>query len=114
MTDREIEQIRLPNGEKIPTLDEVLSVANMRDIHLIIEPKIHGGERHIYEELVRLLLLHDMVGRVEIHSLNMSSLEAIRKLNPHIPVGYIVFGGYGNIAPVGVDFISLQETIATR
>lgn len=87
----------------------------MRDIRLLIEPKMHGKEKNLLEELNRLLIKHDMVGQVEIHSLNFLTLEKIRKINPHLRIGYVVFGGFGGFNNfLGVDFISLQETLATR
>lgn len=87
----------------------------MRDIRLLIEPKMHGKEKNLLEELNRLLIMHDMVGQVEIQSLNFATLEKIRKINPHIRIGYVVFGGLGSFNNfLGVDFISLQETLATR
>lgn len=115
LTNKEISEIFLPNNVKIPTLEEVLKLAKMRDIKLLIEPKIHGHEKNLFEELNKLLIAEDMVGSVMVHSLSMISLETIHKINPHIKTGYIVFGGIGGFDRItNVDFISLQETLATR
>lgn len=114
MSDEEIRSIRLADGSHIPTLEEVLIVAKEHHIHLMIEPKTHGKERHLYTELVRLLTEYEMISTVSVHSFSLDALQTIKKLNPHISVGHIVFGGFGRFSNSPVDFFSLQETVATR
>lgn len=114
LTDAEIEKIKLPNGEKIPTLQSVLKIAKMYDIPLLIEPKIHGKETNLPGTLVNLLNSEEMVAKTQIHSLNIELLHQIKKLQPHLQVGLILFAGSGHIATMDVDFFSLQEGLATR
>lgn len=86
ITDDALQKISLKNGEKVPTLDSVLDVAKKEQISLIIEPKVHGNEKNLYENLVSLIEKHEMIGSVYIHSFHLESLEKIKKLNPHLRV----------------------------
>ncbi len=114
MSDEEIEQIILPNGEKIPTLQEVLQVANMRDISLLIEPKIHGKEKNLINTLIAELDQNNMIGKTYIHSFDLNLLQSIKKSQPHLKVGLIIFGGFGRFGATEVDFFSLQERLISR
>lgn len=103
----------MPNGEHIPTLKEVLEIAKKDHIRLLIEPKIHGHEQRLPETLITLLRKEDMVGQVQIHSFNLDLLKNIKKQEPHLQVGLIVFGGFGRFGLMDVDFFSLQERVVT-
>ena len=114
LSDIDLEKIILKNGEKIPTLDAVLLLAKQENILLMIEPKIHGKEKNLYKNLVRLIEQHEMVNSVYIHSFSLDSLHQIKKLQPHIKVGQLIFGGFGRFGAIHVDFFSIQETVLTK
>ncbi len=78
----------------------------------MIEPKLHGKEQHLYDSLIELYKRYDMYDLVSIQSLSLPSLMEIRKRDPRIQIGYIIFGGMGNFSAINVDFYSIQETIA--
>lgn len=86
LSDADIENIRLPNNEKIPTLDDVLQTARMYNISLLIEPKIHGNEKNLIPSLIASLEKYDMISAVEIQSFNIELLKEIKKKQPHLKV----------------------------
>lgn len=54
-----------------------------------------------------------MIGNVWIQSFNLANLQNIKKMNPHIKIGLIIFGGFGQFGTTNVDFFSVQESIVT-
>ena len=103
----------MPDNQKVPTLEEVLQAAKEYDIALLIEPKTHGQEKNLAETLVKLLNKYDIVGKTSIHSFNIDLLKKIKKMQPHLQVGLLIFGGYGHFEITEVDFFSLQERVVT-
>lgn len=91
LTDLEIQNITLLDGSKIPSLEEVFKLAKAKNIHLIVEPKIHGKEKFLYKKLVELVKKYEMHGLVSMHSLSLETVLTIKKLDPKIPVGYTIF-----------------------
>lgn len=92
MTDEEIESIILSDKTKIPTLKEVLKIAKKENIKLMIEPKIHGKEKNLYKNLVSLIEEAEMIPNTYIHSFNIDALQQIRKIQPHLKIGQLIFG----------------------
>lgn len=109
----DLEKIFLKNGESIPTLAEILQIAKEQNIKLLIEPKIHWKEKNFLPNLVKLIERYDMIGNIWIQSFNLTNLQNIKKLNPHIKIGLIIFGGFGQFGTTNVDFFSVQESIVT-
>lgn len=114
LRDQELENIILPNGEKIPTLTEALQVANMHNISLLIEPKIHGKEKNLIQTLTSEIDRNNMIWKTYIHSFDANLLKQIKKTQPHLKVGLIIFGGFGRFGATEVDFFSLQERLISR
>ena len=86
MTSREMDKIILPDGSHIPRLEEVFILAKEDNITLLVEPKIHGKEKNLYEELVRLVKKYDMYDLVRVHSLSLPTALAIKNLEPRLKV----------------------------
>lgn len=114
ITDDELEKITLPNGEKIPTLNEVLRVANMHNITLLIEPKPHGKEKDMVASLLDVLNKNAMIDKTLIHSFDLELLQKIKKLEPKLQTGLLIFGGFWQLWATDMDFFSLQERIVSR
>ena len=91
LSDDDVKKIQLPDNQKVPTLEEVLQAAKEHDIALLIEPKTHGQEKNLAETLVKLLNKYDIVGKTSIHSFNIDLLKKIKKLQPHLQVGLLIF-----------------------
>lgn len=75
----------------------------------MIEPKVMGHETDYAERIVEMIHRTRMVDRIMIHSLDIGILSRIAEIDPRIPRGYIIFGGFGNFGSLPVDFFSLEE-----
>jgi len=76
-------------GERIPTLDEILTFARETDVVFYLEIKVSGvwGTEHA---LVAALGEANMVERVVILSFDLVTLVELRKRNPALMTGYLV------------------------
>lgn len=98
------------NSDSIPSLDDYVRVAQEIDQPLLIEIKLHGGER---PDLVpRLVAELEALGALEeniYHSLDQPSVEELKRLRPGLTVGLtMAFAGID--APLTTaDFIVVEE-----
>lgn len=99
--------------ERIPTLDEVLSVAK-GSIKLNIELKASYSNGNLPEEVAKLIEKYDMQEDVVISSFEYNSLQKFKKLMPEVPVGYILSYGFVNYKKLNVDFISIDYSMLTK
>lgn len=111
MTDAELDAVVLPDSSHIPRLEEVLEFGKQHAVTILIEPKIHGKEKHLYQTVVDLVQKYDMYDLVKVHSLSLQTVLEIDAIDPKIEVGYTIFGGIGNLSLIPVDFYSIQETV---
>jgi len=79
MTLEELKELDFGEGEKIPTLGEVLEFAKDR-----IPVNIEIKEQDIVEKVVRLVERYGMVNQVIISSFFHNALLEVKKLNPSI------------------------------
>lgn len=97
-TYKEVKQVRLKNGEKVPTLEKYLKQGKKGDIKLIFELKVHPAGEIENEavrksvELVKKLKLEDQVEFISF------SLEACKQLAAQMP-GVMVQYLSGKIPP---------------
>lgn len=75
-------------GEPIPTLEEILLLAQNR-IRLMIELKYTGHEKNLVEQTLSLIEKYHMEKQCMIVSMNLSLLKKSKKLNPRIKTGYV-------------------------
>lgn len=99
-------------GEKIPTLDSIIKAANKK-IKLNIEIKLNGHDQKLEERVVKLIEDNNFVDQCVVTSLDYNALQKVKKLNPKIKVGYTVFVGMGDVTALNVDFLSVEEAVAT-
>lgn len=99
-------------GEKIPTLDSIIKAANKK-IKLNIEIKLNGHDQKLEERVVKIIEDNNFVDQCVVTSLDYNALQKVKKLNPKIKVGYIVFVGMGDVTALNVDFLSVEEAVAT-
>jgi glycerophosphoryl diester phosphodiesterase len=77
-------------GERIPTLQEVFdAVGHLLVINIEIKAERDHHPPAQEAEVVRLIEDNQMVHRVLISSFAPSSLRRVRKMNPHIPLGFL-------------------------
>jgi glycerophosphoryl diester phosphodiesterase len=76
-------------GEQVPTLDEVFATVSDR---LLINVELKGVAYRadgLEAAVIALIEQHDMVERVLVSSFNPVRLRRMRRLAPHIPLGYL-------------------------
>jgi len=79
LTLNELKKLDFGEGEKIPTLEEVLEFAK-RKVYLNIELK----EPDIVEKVVKLVEKYDMVNHVVVSSFYHNALLEVKEINPDI------------------------------
>ncbi len=99
-------------GERIPTLAQVIETAKGK-IKLNIELKLTGHEERLVESVLRTIREASFESECVITSLSVDALAQARTLNKDIPIGYIVYGSFGDIAKLEVDFLSVATRLAT-
>jgi len=85
MTLSEIKKLDAGEGEKIPTLQEVITVAKNK-INLQIEIKAEG----LINNLVQLLHQENLIESSIISSFSLSELIKLRKKEPKLRIGYLL------------------------
>lgn len=98
------------NSEPLPSLSEYVRTAAEIGQLLLIEIKLHGGETDdhvelLVEELERMDLLEANV----YHSLDLDSVERLKRLRPGLGVGYtMALAGVG-VPETSADFLVVEE-----
>ena len=103
-------------GTTIPTLDEVMKLANRGNdkLYLNIEIKRNGHDDGIVEEVVEIIKEYDYMDYCDVTSQDYETLEEVRKVDPAILTAYTSAIGIGDIDTLdAADIISIQETFAT-
>lgn len=101
-------------GEKIPTLDEVMAYSKGK-ISLNIEIKNEGSGSCMPEMVLRLIEEYGMEEQCVVTSTALRYLERIKELNPDIKTGYIISAAYGRYYEEdSIDIISLRSSFVTE
>jgi glycerophosphoryl diester phosphodiesterase len=95
------------NGQRIPTLDQVLAAVGSR---LLVNIEIKGeglradraAQGKLEQAVVRLIEGHDLVERVIVSSFYARSLRRVHQLNPAIRLGYLYAGRVHRWLPLWV------------
>lgn len=105
----ELRKITLPNGEKIPTLDEYLAeVRNHPDMRLVLEMKSltdYSREDVSAKKIAELLTKHGVLDRTDIIVFSLNAAMTFRKI---FPVGVNIFYLDGDLSPKKVKKLGLQ------
>lgn len=99
--------------EHIPTLEEVLSTFGER-AHFIIELKPYGDKERLVNEVVKRIEAYDLTETCRIQSSDYTLLQSVRKQNPDIKIGQILYLSVGNLARLDVDFYTVRQTILSE
>ena len=94
-------------GERVPTLEEAIDVTKGK-IKLNIELKIYGHQKHLEEEVVRLVEEKGIEDHCVITSLDYNALKEVRRLNPDLKIGMIITYLIGEYSKLDVDFYSVE------
>lgn len=101
-------------GSKIPLLTDCISLAKDKGIKLNIELKTTTNNKAVAKKIVNILEEHHALNNCVITSFNYAVLQEIEKINPKIKTGYLTYLLKGDLNKLNVDFISIEETIATK
>lgn len=85
LTFQELSKLRIHGKARIPTLREVLALAKGR-LYVDIEIKVPGVEQEVVDALREL----DMIGEAIVTSFLPSTLEQVKKIEPHVEVGVLL------------------------
>ncbi|WP_315117751.1 glycerophosphodiester phosphodiesterase [uncultured Clostridium sp.] len=98
--------------DKIPSLEEAIRLAKNK-IKLNIEVKINGHENDLVRNVVKIIEENDIVDSCAVTSLDYKVLEEVKKLNPKIKRGYIIFLIKGDLKTLDVDFYSIDKSVVS-
>ncbi len=101
----------------MPTLEETIDVTKGK-IKLNIELKIYGHQKHLEEEVVRLVEEKGIEDHCVITSLDYNALKEVRRLNQDLKIGMIItylIGEYSKLdVDLGVDNIINDDPVRVR
>ena len=101
-------------GEKIPTLEEVIIFAKENNIKLNIELKPTGREENFEETVIDLINKYNFKNDCVITSQIYEVLEKVKKYDKTIETVYVMSLAYGNIISLtAADHFSVEATSAT-
>jgi glycerophosphoryl diester phosphodiesterase len=95
-------------GERVATLEQAIDVARGQ-IRLNIELKFHGHEKRLVERVVETIREKRFREGCVISSLRLDALETVRRLDPGLRIGSIVFDSVGDLTRLDVDFLSVRR-----
>lgn len=101
-------------GNKVPLLEDAIILAKNKDIKLNIELKTNDNNEAVAKDLVTLLKKHNFIYNCVVTSFNYDVLQEVKKTNPRVKTGYLMYLIKGDLNKLNVDFISIEETIATK
>jgi len=100
-------------GEKIPTLEEAIGVAQDR-IKLNIELKFYERNQRLTERVVSVIQKEDFVDQCIITSMNYQELLKVKELDNRIKTGFIFFEAIGRVFDFETDLFSIFTKKATE
>ncbi|MCX5496001.1 glycerophosphoryl diester phosphodiesterase membrane domain-containing protein [Kaistia dalseonensis] len=99
-------------AERVPTLRAFALAAKGR-IKLNIEMKANGHGVDLAGRTIAVLRETGMEDEAVVSSLDLRTLQSVRRIDPVLPVGFIVATGLGNLAALDVDFYAIAQRFAT-
>jgi glycerophosphoryl diester phosphodiesterase len=113
MTLAEIRKLRTKDGEKVPTLEELLDTAKKENIRLYIELKGSTADRRMVDDVVRIVRKKGMTRDTALISLKYDVLDYAESRYPEFETGYLYFLSFGDTTKLNVDDLIIEEQIAT-
>ncbi|WP_176461761.1 glycerophosphodiester phosphodiesterase [Anaeromicrobium sediminis] len=100
-------------NERIPLLRDVIR-ASKDKIKLNIEVKRNGHEKKLIKSLVKLIEEEEFVNECVITSFDYEMLQGVKKNNPNIKTGYVMYFVLGNLEKLNVDLYSMEASVVTK
>lgn len=100
-------------GEKIPTLAQVLQLMEevKGQVKLIVEIKPYAPSEEIAKKVVALIERYELEEDCYIQSFDYEVLQEVRKANPDIKIGQIMYFAAGNLSNLDVDFYTINQSM---
>ncbi|MDA2930194.1 glycerophosphodiester phosphodiesterase [Acidobacteria bacterium AH-259-O06] len=106
-------------GERVPTLSEVIELVKPTPVNLLIEIKQGRGLPHGFEKrLIQAIQEHNILSRVIVQSFNHAAVRKVKEENPSIATGALI--DYRSPDPVsevkaaGAETLGLKSSLVTR
>jgi glycerophosphoryl diester phosphodiesterase len=97
-------------GERVPSLEEVISLAHGK-IKLNIELKYYGDDPRLVKDVAHILRKNNFEQECFVASLNYPKLLEIKRENPALKTGAIITVGLGEITRLDVDVLSVNASL---
>jgi glycerophosphoryl diester phosphodiesterase len=95
------------SGERVPTLDEVISLCRGK-VRLNIELKIFGPDRRLAPVVADIVREHHLESDCLVTSLDYNALREAKERNPRLRTGLIVAHALGDISRLELDALSVR------
>ncbi|MCF0105622.1 MAG: glycerophosphoryl diester phosphodiesterase membrane domain-containing protein [Holdemanella sp.] len=120
LTLEEIKKLEVPNtftvgapSTSVATLEEILDAAKGK-IHLFIELKDETADEQMVDDVYKAVHERGMEKEVTFISMKYPLLEKTKKDYPEITTGYLCFISLGKISSLNVDYLMLEDEMATE
>ncbi len=115
LTLDEIREVTLKQGDftgKISTLDEIIKFSKGK-MKLNIEVKLHGDEEDFVNKFIGIIKDNNFIDQCVVQSTYFPILKEIKKAEPKLKVGYIIYAGLPKVEFMEVDFLTIEESLVT-
>ena len=110
--NNKVNPTRTYEDKKMPLLTHCIDLAKGK-IKLNIEIKASPNEKDIVKKVVDIIKEHNFEKGCVITSLDYETIQEVKKLDPKIKVGYIMFLAKGDIEKLNVDFYSMEVSLVS-
>lgn len=100
-------------GERIPTLEQVLAEVGGQT-KLIVEIKPYGEPEKLAAGVVRLIEQYELTDSSYVQSFHGPTLAEVRRLNPDIRIGQILYLAAGSLSSLDVDFYTVRQSMLSE
>ena len=102
-------------SDTIASFEEVLEMSRDLNIKLLIELKTHGFETEDFlQRFVDQLDEYDALDYHYVQSPDLPTMELLEELEPRIHTGHVYSIAYGKLPESNADFISVEQSFATK
>ncbi len=101
-------------GERVPTLDEVIVAAGDRiRLNIELKPPTKAAEEPLVRATIAAVRKGGIAGRCRICSQSYDAIRRAKELEPAVEIGYIAGAAIGDLAALHVDFLMVNAGMAT-
>jgi glycerophosphoryl diester phosphodiesterase len=102
------------DGERVPTLDEVIAEAGDKiGLNIELKPPTPAADIPLTDAVLAVVRKAGLVGRCRLCSQSYEAMRHAKKAEPKLTVGFIAGAAIGNLSRLEVDFLMLNAGLAT-